>query len=66
MLSLETATKQALHNGWDLRTEVLRLLAHGCAHLVGYDHERSKEEERRMLKIEKELLAHIGLPHLYP
>jgi rRNA maturation RNase YbeY len=36
--------------------EVDRLLVHGVLHLVGYDHERSKKEARRMRRKERELL----------
>ncbi len=64
-LSLERARRQAAENGWGLRTEVLRLLAHGCAHLAGYDHETAAEE-RRMRAVEIGMLAGIGLRNLYP
>jgi len=64
-LSLERARAQAAHNGWDAQTEVLRLLAHGCAHLAGYDHQTAAEE-RAMRGIEDALLARIGLRGLYP
>ncbi|MBI4083731.1 MAG: rRNA maturation RNase YbeY [Candidatus Lambdaproteobacteria bacterium] len=63
-LSLDRAAAQARANGWDLRTEVLRLLAHGCAHLAGHDHE-TREQERLMLPVEIELLACVGLRDLY-
>ena len=64
-LSLQRAAVQAAENGWPLRTEVLRLLAHGCAHVVGYDHE-SDAEEREMKAVEARLLAAVGLHGLYP
>ncbi len=64
-LSLERAREQAGENGWDLRTEVLRLLAHGCAHLAGYGHDTSAEE-REMIAVEVEMLARVGLADLYP
>ena len=38
-VSAERVSKQALENGWDFETELIRLLAHGCAHLAGWDHE---------------------------
>ena len=66
MLSLDRVREQAAENGWDLRTELVRLLAHGCVHLAGWDHERSEEEERAMLQKEKELLEKGGFKHLYP
>jgi probable rRNA maturation factor len=64
-LSLERARAQARENGWNLQTEVLRLLAHGCAHLAGYDH-HTAAQERKMLKVETELLAAQGLKKVYP
>ena len=64
-LSLEQAARQATENGWDLRTEVLRLLAHGCVHLAGHDHQ-TPEEDARMKALEVRLLTAIGLPGLYP
>ncbi|HKJ00187.1 MAG TPA: rRNA maturation RNase YbeY [bacterium] len=64
-LSLQRAAAQAAENGWDLRTEVLRLLAHGCAHVAGYDHE-TDEEEREMKALEVRLLASLGLEGIYP
>ena len=52
-------------NGWALQTELLRLLAHGCAHLAGYDHQTAAQE-RKMRKVEEELLERIGLKGIYP
>lgn len=65
-ISIEQIIKQSKDNGWDVETELIRILAHGCVHLLGYDHERSKEEEEIMLKLEIQLLDNIGLPNLYP
>jgi probable rRNA maturation factor len=64
-LSLERAGLQARQNGWNLQTEVLRLLAHGCAHLAGFDH-HTAAQERKMLKVELELLEEQGLKKIYP
>jgi probable rRNA maturation factor len=64
-LSWEQVSRQATENGWDVRTECLRMLAHGCAHLAGWDHERSQAEAQAMLAVEVRLLQSIGLPDLY-
>ena len=64
-ISLERAREQAHRNGWNLRTEVLRLLAHGCAHLAGYDH-NTAAAEREMLGREEALLKAVGIEHVYP
>jgi probable rRNA maturation factor len=65
-VSLDRVRAQAEENGWDEQTELYRLLAHGCAHLAGWDHERSEGEAREMLEVEMELLNAVGLPGLYP
>lgn len=64
-MSMDRIQEQAQTNGWSVATEFLRLLAHGCAHLVGYDHEISEEEEQRMLAVEIEMLNGIGLTNIY-
>ena len=64
-VSLDRVRHQAARNGWDAATELLRLLAHGCAHLAGYDHE-TQAKEKRMLPVEIRLLAGIGLENIYP
>ena len=65
MISMDTAYRQAEQNGWDLMTEILRLCVHGMVHIVGYDHQ-TPEEERKMLSLEKKLLALLGLQEIYP
>ena len=64
-VSLDRVRLQAARNGWDAPTELMRLLAHGCAHLAGFDHE-TPAEEARMLPVEIQLLAGIGLENIYP
>ena len=65
MLSLPRVKQQAHENGWDLKTELVRLLAHGSAHLAGWDHERSEQEALEMLKCETEMLEKIGFEKIY-
>jgi probable rRNA maturation factor len=64
-VSLPRARRQARGNGWEARTEVLRLLAHGCAHLAGYDHATARED-RAMRRVEEGLLERVGVRGLYP
>ena len=64
-VSAELVSKQAFENGWDFETELIRLLAHGCAHLAGYDHEESETQEREMLQLEIQLLEDVGLNKIY-
>ena len=64
-VSAERVSKQASENGWDFETELIRLLAHGCAHLAGWDHEESRKQEREMLELEIQLLKEVGLKNIY-
>ena len=52
VISTATAARQARENGLTLRQEIDRLLVHGILHLVGYDHERSAAEARKMRRME--------------
>jgi rRNA maturation RNase YbeY len=65
VISGERVSQQATENGWDFETELFRLLAHGCAHLAGWNHERSSEEASEMLELESELLKKVGLTNIY-
>lgn len=64
-ISLDHVKSQAEAHGFSEKVELLRLLAHGCAHLVGYDHEDSTEAEQEMLKMEAKMLEKIGLAEVY-
>ena len=64
-VSAERVSKQASENGWDFETELIRLLAHGCAHLAGWDHEKSGKREREMLELEIQLLKEVGIKNIY-
>ncbi len=65
VVSVERVRKQATENGWDFETELIRLLAHGCAHLAGWDHERSADEASEMLELEIALLKEVGYENIY-
>ena len=64
-VSAERVSKQASENGWDFETELIRLLAHGCAHLAGWNHEGSRQQESEMLELEIQLLKEAGLKNIY-
>jgi rRNA maturation RNase YbeY len=57
VISVDTARRQARAHGAPLGREVERLLIHGLLHLLGYDHERSAREARRMRRRETMLAA---------
>jgi len=42
-----------------LEDEVKRLLVHGILHLIGFDHEKSNEDEKIMRDKEEEILNAI-------
>jgi metalloprotein, YbeY/UPF0054 family len=64
-ISVERVKEQASENGWDFETEFVRLIAHGCAHLAGWDHEENEKQERGMLELEIKLLKDVGLNNIY-
>ena len=59
VISLDTAARQAAARGIGVAEEVRMLLAHGLLHLLGYDHERSPAEARRMFGKQRALLARL-------
>jgi probable rRNA maturation factor len=64
VISLDRAARQAAGYDASLDSEVRRLLVHGIAHLLGYDHERPLDRER-MLRAERKLARAIALPWPY-
>jgi len=59
VVSLPTAAREACTLQQPLEERVTYLLLHGLLHLLGYDHERSKAECRRMEALEEEVLQHF-------
>lgn len=60
VVSVDTAVKESHRSGEALERTIFRLLIHGVLHLLGYDHEKSSNEARRMRKEEQRLLALIS------
>jgi rRNA maturation RNase YbeY len=60
VISVDTAARQATAAGVSLRDEVRTLLAHGILHLIGYDHERSPAQARRMFRKQRQLLLRLA------
>lgn len=54
-ISIDTALKQAEEYGVTLADELKRLTIHGLLHLLGYDHEKSQEDEKIMTELEDKL-----------
>ncbi|MEI6125462.1 MAG: rRNA maturation RNase YbeY [Pseudomonadota bacterium] len=55
VISIDTALRQAHKRGIALQAELTALLIHGILHLLGYDHEGSPDESKKMQTKEKEL-----------
>jgi len=55
VISLQKAKRQAEENSVSLNEELKRLLIHGLLHLVGYDHEKSRYQKRKMEERERGL-----------
>ena len=61
VISLEMAVKQANMYGHSLEREIGFLTVHSMLHLLGYDHETSPLEERKMREKEEEVLGELGI-----
>jgi len=59
VISMEKAHRQAEEQGHSPNTELLFLLTHGILHLIGYDHEISSLEEKRMKRKENFIISRI-------
>jgi len=59
VISIDTALAQARELRVTPESRVRRLLVHGFLHLVGYDHERSPSEARKMFARERALANKI-------
>jgi probable rRNA maturation factor len=56
LISKPVTLKQAKHFQISFEREFFHLLVHGLLHLLGHDHERSEEEERKMFSLEEKIL----------
>lgn len=61
VISLEKAKEQADEFGHSFKREVAFLTVHSMLHLLGYDHERSEEEDREMRAKQTEIMKIMGL-----
>ncbi|MBF0312980.1 MAG: rRNA maturation RNase YbeY [Oligoflexia bacterium] len=55
----QKALQDAKCFGISFEEEIATLLVHGVLHLVGFDHERSKLEEKRMFSLQEKLVNTI-------
>jgi len=61
VISLATSTREAVAYGRRMDEHLLILLIHGLLHLLGYDHERSDVEQRRMERRERRLFRALWM-----
>lgn len=62
LICYSQAKKQAKENGWTIDYEICRLLIHGLAHLIGYEHEGvSQKEEEKMIKFEASVINKLKI-----
>lgn len=59
LFCLDVLKKQAKEQDHSLEYEFLYMLIHGILHLLGYDHELSKKEEKLMFRIQDSLFAQL-------
>jgi len=64
IISVEKARSQARDRGRTLEEELETLLIHGILHLLGYDHEISPKEARRMQRMEKRVRRSLCRPRV--
>ena len=61
VISGEKAAEQAAAYGHSRDSEETFLFIHGLLHLLGYDHERSAEEEKEMFGLQDKIISALGI-----
>ena len=64
VLALGTIRREAKEQGKTLSQHTCHLVVHGVLHLLGFDHEKARQASL-MEKLEREILAGLGLPDPY-
>lgn len=59
VINLDRAAQQAAELGHGTRREIAFLAVHSVLHLLGYDHERSEEDEEDMCRRQKDIITGI-------
>lgn len=61
VISLERAREQAEELGHGFLREVAFLAIHSTLHLLGYDHERSEEDDEAQCKAQREIIEKVEI-----
>ena len=61
VISLERAREQAEEIGHSFTEEVAFLAVHSTLHLLGYDHERSEEDDKAQCRAQREIMEMIEI-----
>ncbi len=61
VISAERAVEQATEYGHSLLREMCFLSVHSTLHLLGYDHERTKAEEKLQFEKQENILTSLGI-----
>jgi probable rRNA maturation factor len=59
VICLPVIEKQAKAAGHSLKEELDMMLIHGFLHLLGYDHEKNRKEELKMMRLQARLLKQL-------
>jgi len=60
VVSVDTARRQAKKAGHALEQELDLLITHGVLHLLGYDHEKGADGEKKMRDMEEKVLSALN------
>lgn len=61
VICFERAAQQAVEFSHSLKREISFLTVHSILHLLGYDHVNSEQEEREMIKKQKQIMSALGI-----
>ena len=61
VISVERAREQARELGNSTRREIAFLVIHSTLHLLGYDHERSKDDEEAQCLAQREIIENLEI-----
>ena len=60
-ISVPVSAKQADELNHSLNREIIFLAIHGTLHLLGFDHEKSQQDDEQMQKMQEEILQNLEI-----